>query len=54
MTTSALDPEVAPDYNPWADGLLKFKEEAEKNSNGRYVVEFIGIPVMPAMRNPFR
>ena len=20
LTTSALDPEVAPDYNPWADG----------------------------------
>ena len=39
LTTSALDPEVAPDYNPWADGLLKFKEEVEKNSNGRYVVD---------------
>lgn len=39
LTTSALDPTVAPDYNPWADGLLKFKEEVEKNSNGRYVVD---------------
>ena len=39
LTTTALDPEVAPDYNPWADGLVKFKEEVEKNSNGRYIVD---------------
>lgn len=39
LTTSALDPAVAPDYNPWADGLVKFKEEVEKNSKGRYVVD---------------
>ena len=39
LTTSALDPEVRPEFNPWADGLLKFKEEVEKNSDGRYVVD---------------
>ncbi|WHH56857.1 TRAP transporter substrate-binding protein [Petroclostridium sp. X23] len=39
LTTSALDPAVAPDYNPWGDALLKFKEEVEKNSNGRYKID---------------
>lgn len=39
LTTTALDPAVAPDYNPWADGLMKFKEEVEKKSEGRYIVD---------------
>ena len=33
LTSTARDPEVAPDYNPWADGLVKFKEEVEKKNS---------------------
>ena len=32
LTTTALDPEVAPDYNPWADGLVKFKRKWRKTA----------------------